>query len=354
MPLSADAQIHRLWVREGRLPLKRHGGAGWLVSQEPTDFANAGALCAIGGQKRRGRVRTTVRQLVRNPFLYLLLAVYLVSAYALTLYAKPFAETLIGLVLFGLLAALMGLVSWRVSPNEIRVKSPQREALLVVGYFVFWLVLNLALWPRLFSRSPWLANGISFWMLLVIVPALILLGRGYRLSDMGLTREHLRSNVRVTLLAGGVIGLVLLLLTPGGRFLRSGQAPPTTLALGLLASLGIAILTAGFHEEFFFRAVLQTRLSKALGSPFKGLFLATLIFSLYHLPFRLFVGDIWPSAGQIGYALALTFTEPVLGGLIMGVLWLRTRNLVAPVIIHALVLAISGLPMIMERLGLLP
>lgn len=299
-------------------------------------------------------MRTTVRQLVRNPFFYLLLAVYLVSAYALTFYGKPLGETLIGLVLFGLLAALMGLVSWRVSPNEIRVKSPQREALLVVGYLVFWLILNLALWPRVFSRSLWLANGISFWMLLVIVPCLILLSRGYRLSDMGLTREHLRGNVRVTLLAGGVTGLVMLLLTPGGRFLRSGEVPATTLALGLLASLSVAILTAGFHEEFFFRAVLQTRLSEALNSRLSGLFLATLIFSLYHLPFTLYVGNTWPSAGRIGYALALTFTEPVLGGLIMGVLWLRTRNLVAPVIIHALVLAISGLPMIMERLGLLP
>lgn len=299
-------------------------------------------------------MRTTVRQLVRNPLLYLLLAVYLVSAYALTLYGKPFGETLVGLVLFGLLAALMGLVSWRVSPNEIRVRLPQKEALLVIGYFVFWLVLNLVLWPRLFSRSPWLTNGISFWMLLVIVPALILLVRGYRLSDMGLTRKHLRSNVQVTLLAGGVIGLVLLLLTPGGRFLRSGEVPVSTLTVGLLASFGIAILTAGFHEEFFFRAVLQTRLSEALNSHLSGLFLATLIFSLYHLPFRLFEGDIWPSAGRIGYALALTFTEPVLGGLLMGVLWLRTRNLVAPVIIHSLVLAISGLPMIMERLGLLP
>lgn len=296
-------------------------------------------------------MRTTAKELLRNPIFYLLLAVYLVSAYALTLYGKPLGETLIGLVLFGLLAALMGLVSWRVSPNEIRVKSPQKEALLVIGYFVFWLVLNLALWPRLFSRSLWFANGISFWMLLVIVPALILLGLGYRLSDMGLTREHLRSNVRVTLLAGGVTGLVMLLLTSGGRFLRSGEVPPTTLALGLLASLGIAILTAGFHEEFFFRAVLQTRLSEALNSRLSGLFLATLIFSLYHLPFRLFEG---PSAGRFGYALAITFTEPVLGGLIFGVLWLRTRNLVAPVIIHALMLAIGGLPMIMERLGLLP
>lgn len=298
-------------------------------------------------------MRTTVRQLVRNPFFYLLLAVYLVSAYALTFYGKPLGETLIGLVLFGLLAALMGLVSWRVSPNEIRVKSPQREALLVVGYLVFWLILNLALWPRLFSRSLWLANGMSFWMLLVIVPCLILLSRGYRLSDMGLTREHLRSNVRVTLLAGGVTGLVMLLLTPGGRFLRSGEVAASTLTLGLLASFGIAILTAGLHEEFFFRAVLQTRLSEALNSRLSGLFLATLIFSLYHLPFRFYVST-WSSAGRIGYALALTFTEPVLGGLIMGVLWLRTRNLVAPVIIHALILAISGLPMLMERLGLLP
>lgn len=293
-----------------------------------------------------------MKRFFKNHSLYLLLGIYLISAYALTLYTTvPIGERLMGMVLFGSLAGLMGLITRRVPTNVIRIESPRREALWTIGYFAFWLALNLALWPRIFGPSPWLANGISFWGLLVIAPALFLLSRGYHLSDLGLTRKHLADNVRVMLVAGAVMGLVLLLLTPGGRFLRSGEAPPAKLALGLLASLGLAILAAGFHEEFFFRAVLQTRLSEALNSPLSGLSLATLIFCLYHLPFRLYEG---PSAGRFRYALATAFIDPVLGGLIGGVLWLRTRNLMAPVFVHALMDAISGLPMIMEMLGLLP
>ncbi|WP_407873318.1 CPBP family intramembrane glutamic endopeptidase [Paenibacillus melissococcoides] len=45
---------------------------------------------------------------------------------------------------------------------------------------------------------------------------------------------------------------------------------------------------AGFHEEFFFRAILQTRISQALNSKISGLMNTTLLFSIYHLPFRLF------------------------------------------------------------------
>ena len=295
-----------------------------------------------------------IRRVFRNPFFYLLPAIYLVSAYILAIYGKPFAETLIGLVFSGLLAVLMVLVTRQVSPNEIRIKSAKQEAGLAIAYFVFWLALNLVLWPRFFGRNAWLANGISFWVLLVALPALFLLARGYHLSDFGLTRQHWRSNVRVMLLAGGLIGVVLLLLTPGGRFLRSGQVPPTALSLGLMASFGLAILTASFHEEFFFRALLQTRLAEALNSPLSGLFLTTLIFALYHLPFALYESNTWPSGGHIAYALAITFTDPVFGGLISGVLWMRTRNLAAPVMIHALIDAIGGLPMVMKMLGLLP
>lgn len=294
---------------------------------------------------------TTVKNLFGNPFLYLLLIAYLGGAYILFLSGEmpngkvpiPMEERLSGFVLYSLLGALMIVITWKVPINPIKIVAPRQEALAAVGYFVAWLILNLTLWPAVFGKSPLLSNGISFWLLLVIVPALFLWRRGYRLSDMGITRKHLGGNIRATLLAGTVIAAVLLAMTPGGRYIRSGELPPDQLVRGLLMSFGFAFLLAGFHEEFFFRAVLQTRLSNAMNSKLSGLFITTLILSLYHLPFALYRGSGAPS---FGYALASVFIDPVFGGLVVGVLWLRTRNLLAPVFIHSLIDAINLLPML--------
>ncbi|MCP4415474.1 MAG: CPBP family intramembrane metalloprotease [Chloroflexi bacterium] len=294
---------------------------------------------------------TKLKNLLSNPFLYLLMIAYLGGAYALYLSGEmpngkepiSIGERLSGFVLFSLLSGLMLVMTWKIPINQIKIMAPRREALATVGYFITWLILNLVLWPSVFGKSSLLSNGISFWLLLVIVPALFLWWRGYRLSDIGITREHLGGNIRATLLAGIVITVVLLALTPGGRYIRSGELPLPQLVRKLIISFGSAFLLAGFHEEFFFRAVLQTRLSRAMNSKLSGLFITTLIFSLYHLPFALYRGSVAPS---FGYALASVFIDPVFGGLVVGVLWLRTRNLLAPVFIHSLIDAINLLPML--------
>lgn len=285
-----------------------------------------------------------------NPFLYALVAVYLVSSYVLSHYTEtPFSERLFGLLFFAILSALMFLATWRVSPNPIQITSPKREAVFVVLYFACWLILNLALWTRFFGRSSLYSNG-SFWLLLVIIPSWVLLRRGYRFTDMGITRKHLRANIRVGLLSGVILVAILLLMTPGGRLLLSGEIELNMIIMGLLVAFGFSLLTAAIHEEFFFRAILQTRLSLAFNSQLSGLILATLLFSLYHLPFALYGSSSRPPS-EIGYALTIIFTDGIFGGLIVGVLWMRTRNLLVPILIHTLIDTISGFPMVIEMLN---
>lgn len=120
------------------------------------------------------------------------------------------------------------------------------------------------------------------------------------------------------------------------------------MAIGLTAGLGLAALTAAIHEEFFFRAVLQSRLTAAMGSSAGGLATTTLIFSLYHLPFKLFA----PGATGWETALASALADSIFGGLVLGVLWQRTRNLLAPVLVHAWIDALAGRPSIGAALGL--
>jgi membrane protease YdiL (CAAX protease family) len=263
----------------------------------------------------------------------------------------PMSERMSGLVLFGLLAALAGACTIGVPRNEIVIRRPREESALAVGWFLGWLVLNMALWPSVFGTNPWLSNGVTFWVLLVAVPALFLWHRGYRLPDFGITSTFLKGNLRVALLVGLLVGAMLITMTPGGRLIRSGSYPVGELLRPFALGFGFALIGAAIHEEFFFRAVLQTRLAAFLKSDVSGLVLATLFFAVYHLPFQYYGGR---SAGSLDYALGLSLTDGVFGGLVLGVVWMRTHNLLAPVLVHALIDAISLLPRLLDSPGAPP
>lgn len=98
--------------------------------------------------------------------------------------------------------------------------------------------------------------------------------------------------------------------------------------------------TAGFTEEVFFRGILQARLSSWLGSDIRGCLLTAFLFGLYHLPYAFF--DVsWPTYGNLLWALTTVITEQMVAGLLLGVLWMRTRNLGASVLSHSLINTIA-------------
>lgn len=295
---------------------------------------------------------SAVRHALLNPYVHLLLAVYVLAALARGWAGgPPLSEALAGLTLFALFGLFAVLITRRTPLPEIRLSNPRREAVQWVGYFALWLALNLALWKPFFNQSGWLSNGLSFWGLLVLAPALLLMRRGSSLADLGLSTKNLRANLVITALSAVALGSVLLFLTPGGRFLLNSDLSAWTLLQGAAVSFFFAFLFAGFHEEFFFRAILQTRLSAALGSRLSGIAVATLLFGIYHLPFRLNKGA---TEGDLVQSLAICFTETILAAFVVSALWARTRNLLAPVVLHSLIDAISGSEMIMRAVGLIP
>lgn len=131
-------------------------------------------------------------------------------------------ERLVGLASIAGMAGLMAVITRGVPIAEVRIRWPGREALLASARFTGWLALNLILWPRVFSQNAWLSNLVDFWQLLAILPGAGLLALGCGWADLGLGRTHLRANLRAALLAAATIEVMLVLLTPGGRFLRSG------------------------------------------------------------------------------------------------------------------------------------
>ena len=120
-------------------------------------------------------MKNAVYQCVKNPFLFLFLAIYLLSSYILSQYTgESVGEQLSMFIFFVILAVLMYLITWKTPINDIHIKKPRQESLFFIAYFTFWIAVNLGLWRQVFSQSSWVSNGISFWVLLVIVPALIL------------------------------------------------------------------------------------------------------------------------------------------------------------------------------------
>ena len=118
--------------------------------------------------------------------------------------------------------------------------------------------------------------------------------------------------------AAGLIGASRLLT----RRTEAGRALAVELArvLGTLRIWQIALLalTSGLGEELFFRGALQPRV---------GLVLASLLFGLVHLL------PSWP--------LALWSLFAAVAGLLFGLLFDLTGNLLAPVIAHVLVNGIN-------------
>jgi len=191
-----------------------------------------------------------------------------------------------------------------------------------------------------------LENELMHWIGLVAVPALIAAatlryaGRPSRPRDVlrcfGLERGRLSSGLGIAVAVGVVLGLAQTFLSRNGdqfvELIRSGRA----LFLFPLAFV-LMLATAAFTEEFFFRGFLQNRLEQLTSSRVAGVVLGSLAFGVYHLPYA-YLNPRWPSAGDWGAAWSAAMGQGVIGGLILGTVYLvARRNLLAPVIVHAFI-----------------
>jgi membrane protease YdiL (CAAX protease family) len=122
---------------------------------------------------------------------------------------------------------------------------------------------------------------------------------------------NLRFNVRDVLM--GIIASAAVLAPFGYILSLTGRAFEFMPVNGLLLQL----LTASFPEEVYFRGFLQER----FGNNLKGILIASLLFSLMHLPRLIFLGDIYS---------VMTFFP----SLIMGFLYIRTGNILPSTIFH--------------------
>ena len=298
----------------------------------------------------------SLRDLVANRWFLFAIVVYIGSLFVLSQRAEfSISETLIELVIFGIafpLLAWLGTIPAR--PLSIRVHPTGAEMLALLAY-VLALSVYLAFGPQAIDSwlpRDWIASDrIKFFVtlgkkLLVFVAlplAIFRLAWRYSVRAFGFQkaglRELWRTHLPVVLLGSSVLMAFNYFLGGAAAPLREGKFSGGQLLIGLPLCFIWLTIEAGLVEEFFFRAFLQTRLSAWFRSEVTGVVLMALIFGLAHAP-----GFIFRHAGAVEGlganptaldAVAYSITILAVSGVFFGVVWARTRNLFALMLIHA-------------------
>ena len=202
-------------------------------------------------------------------------------------------------------------------------------------YFVLYLIY---LWYFIE-----LENELLHWLTLVILPlalfaALVRWGPGAKhesgpLALIGLSKATLTRGLWQAALIGIATGSLQLLMSRQKAavwaLIQSGE-----FFYKFPLAFGMMLLVAASTEEFFFRGVLQTSLNRLFKSPRWGNVVASISFGLYHFPYA-YKNPAWPSHGSFGAAFGEGVIMSAIIGLILGAVYNRYRNLLAPVIVHA-------------------
>lgn len=149
-----------------------------------------------------------------------------------------------------------------------------------------------------------------------LIPFILLLLLGTRISELGFGKGHRVWQVVALWVGIPVIFFVINIL--------NGSTTPIQLTRMFFGNL----LRNGFSEEFLFRGALQTRLKQWMSSDW-ALVAQALAFAVWHLG-----ADTQFMGGDVLQGLALGIASHSIMGLALGIIFQRTRNLIAPSIVH--------------------
>jgi len=279
------------------------------------------------------------------------------GAFAVLLGNKSFeaAGALVVLVVFGIVLPLIAWITTRhANPLSISVRSGSTELIVLVAYViaVSLYLIGGPQWTDQHLPSHWTeSQQIKFVITLtkklfvfVVIPfAIFRFAFGYRIRDFGIQRQGLRAlrgnHLPVVLAVGGAFVAFQYFFSGGGAAFRREHFTAIQLLVGLPLCFAWLLLEVGLVEEFFFRALVQSRLAAAFKSEVSGIVLMSFVFGLAHAP-----GFIFRHAGELeglgphpGAADAVAYSIVVLAvsGIAFGVIWARTKNLFALMLVHA-------------------
>jgi membrane protease YdiL (CAAX protease family) len=280
-----------------------------------------------------------------------------VCAFAILLRNNSFdaAGAVVVLVVFGIVFPLMAWIATRRAiPLSISVTPNKVQLVVLIGYIILLSIYLIGgpQWIDQHLPSSWIDSArtrffITLAKKLIVFVAIPLgifrFGFGYRLRDFGIQREGLgalhRSHLPVLLVVSAAFLAFQYFFSGGGAAFRREHFTVYQLLLGLPLCVTWLFIEAGLVEEFFFRALIQSHLAAAFKSEVSGTVLMSLIFGLAHAP-----GFIFRHAGEVEGlgsnpstldAVAYSIVVLAVSGVTFGVIWARTKNLFAVMLIHA-------------------
>lgn len=271
------------------------------------------------------------------------------------------------LVVFGFgCSGIAWLLTRRAQPLTQIISPQPREALLLTA-LVLYIVVTLVFGNRIFFFLPDLTGAAKEVVTLtrkvlvfVLIPFVIykILYR-FQWADFGLSSRwravFSRQNTIVFLVMAGI----MLLLNYGGKGaepIRAGLFSTQSLVVGLPLLMVWLLIEVGLVEEFFFRGLLQNRLSVLLRSEWGAICTSALIFGLAHAPGMYYrgagvvegLGDAPSFATCVSYCMAMQ-TIPAF---FFGILWHKTKNLWLLMGIHAALDLFPNFPDFAQAWGL--
>ncbi len=267
--------------------------------------------------------------------------------------------------------ALALLLTIGMKPYEGHISRATAEAgtvFALVGVISMYLVWGSALIAILFPDAAHGGSGIEHLagtvlaklIVFVAIPyAVLRFGFAHRWADFGLSRAKwtaIWGRDGIVVLGIGVAVCAFQLFSgPETVPLRNGTLSSVSLLVGMPLVFLWMMVEVGFVEEFFFRAVVQTRLAAYFKSNIAGLIGMALLFGLAHVPGMVIRGvgiEELPRQPDLLESLAYNFAIQSVSAFTFGIVWMRTRNLPALMLIHAAVDWFPTAPSMLRLFGL--
>ncbi|HZZ35336.1 MAG TPA: CPBP family intramembrane glutamic endopeptidase [Caulobacteraceae bacterium] len=260
--------------------------------------------------------------------------------------AEGASDSLAVMAIFGIALPAVG---WLVTLGErapaIEVRRPVVELTAVIAFLVLYAVFFTGWGLSAFKAAspPGQAHDAMLLAIKLIVhvalPAGLIIALGGRLRPLFTARADTRGFWLSLVILGAAVLAVLSVISPSLKQIAGLEFSPAMTGIAIGGAFIWLAVEAGLCEEFLFRAVLQTRLAAVLKSELAAVFLGAVLFALAHVP------GLWLRSGAdvIGHspsvieviAYAVAVLSPA--GVLMGVMWLRTRSLLLVVLLHALI-----------------
>jgi membrane protease YdiL (CAAX protease family) len=274
------------------------------------------------------------------------LALYAATLYAMVRYGHFDASD--SLAVFTVMGVGFSLVAWLltigINPLPYDVHEPQRETVTLLVYLIplaAFIAYGFDGIHRWVPGEP--ADSLTILVaklaVFVVIPAWILVARfGYSLRELA----PISTKTSHMLVFVGMAFVLLVFQSVAGRGMKdiaAAHVPGDTLLFGMPVVFLWLMLEVGVVEEFFFRVLLQSRLSAALRSELGGIVVMSLLFGLIHAPGLYLRTGVTqeglppnpPLFVAIGYSIVITSVA----GFFLGLLWARTRNFLLLGMLHA-------------------